>query len=150
MKKWLGFFGALLFSGVAVAQTTIVVGVATDSDSTLWTNGTVSAQFVPNPSQPNLNVYRINGAPLSIAVIMQGPISLGSGGNFSVTVYDNTQITPSGSQWQFTVCPNAISKCGSVTTSVSGVGQDITTLIDAAIPAPRFPAVAGSYGYVDV
>jgi len=150
MKKWLGFFGALLFSGVAVAQTTIVVGVATDSDSTLWTNGTVSAQFVPNPSQPNLNVYRINGAPLSIAVIMQGPISLGSGGNFSVTVYDNTQITPSGSQWQFTVCPNAISKCGSVTTSVSGSGQSITTLIDAAIPAPRFPAVAGSYGYVDV
>ena len=150
MKKWFSFFSVLLFSGVAVAQTTIVVGVATDSDSTLWVNGTVSAQFVPNPAQPNLNVYRINGAPLSSAVIMQGPISLGSGGNFSVTVYDNTQITPSGSQWQFTVCPNASSKCGSVTTAVSGSGQSITTLIDAAIPAPRFPAVAGSFGYVDV
>ncbi len=150
MKKWLGFFGALLFSGVAIAQTTIVVGVATDSDSTLWANGTVSVQFVPNPSQPNLNVYRINGAPLSSAVTMQGPISLGSGGSFSVTVYDNTQVTPSGSQWQFTICPQATSKCGSVTTPVSGSGQSITTLIDAAIPAPRFPATAGSYGYTDV
>ena len=150
MKKWLGFFGALLFSGVAIAQTTIVVGVATDSDSTLWANGTVSVQFVPNPSQPNLNVYRINGAPLSSAVTMQGPISLGSGGSFSVTVYDNTQVTPSGSQWQFTICPQATSKCGSVTTPVSGSGQSITTLIDAAIPAPRFPAVIGNYGYADV
>ena len=150
MKKWLGFFGALLFSGVAIAQTTIVVGVATDSDSTLWANGTVSVQFVPNSSQSNLNVYRINGAPLSSAVTMQGPISLGSGGSFSVTVYDNTQVTPSGSQWQFTICPQATSKCGSVTTPVSGSGQSITTLIDAVIPAPRFPAVIGNYGYADV
>ena len=150
MKKWLGFFGALLFSGVAIAQTTTVVGVATDSDGTLWTNGTVSVQFVPNPSQSNLNAYRINGAPLSSAVTMQGPISLGNSGSFSVTVYDNTQVTPSGSQWQFTVCPNAISKCGSVTTSVTGVSQNITTAVDAAIPAPRFLAVAGSYGYTDV
>ncbi len=150
MKKWLGFFGALLFSGVAIAQTTIVVGVVTDSDSTLWANGTVSVQFVPNSSQPNLNVYRINGAPLSSAVTTQGPISLGSGGSFSVTVYDNTQVTPSGSQWQFTICPQATSECGSVTTPVSGSGQSITTLIDAVIPAPRFPAVIGNYGYADV
>jgi hypothetical protein len=149
MKKWLGFFGALLFSGVAIAQTTTVVGVATDSDGTLWTNGTVSVQFVPNPSQSNLNAYRINGAPLSSAVTMQGPISLGNSGSFSVTVYDNAQVTPSGSQWQFTVCPNAISKCGSVTTSVTGVSQNITTAVDAAIPAPRFLAVAGGYGYTD-
>ena len=39
---------------------------------------------------------------------------------------------------------------GSVTTPVSGSGQSITTLIDAAIPAPRFPAVIGNYGYADV
>ena len=151
MKKLLRLLGMLLFvSGLSFAQTTTVTATVTDSDSTLWANGTVSVQFVPNPLRPSLNVYRINGAPLSSAVIMQGPISLGSGGNFSVTVYNNTQVTPSGSQWQFTVCPNAISKCGSVTTAVSGSGQSITTLVDAAIPAPRFPAVAGSYGYADV
>ena len=151
MKKLLRLLGMLLFvSGLSFAQTTTVSATVTDSDNTLWANGTVSVQFVPNPLQSSLNAYRINGAPLSSAVIMQGPISLGSGGSFSTTVYDNTQVTPSGSQWQFTVCPNAISKCGSVTTVVSGSGQSITTLVDAAIPAPRFPATAGSYGYADV
>lgn len=134
----------------SLAQMTTVTATVTDSDGTLWANGTVTAQFVPNPSQPNVNIYNINGTPLSTAVLNQGPISLGSPGAFSLSVYDNTKITPVGSQWQFTVCPLAQSKCGIATTAVSGTTQSITALVDAAIPAPRFNAVAGAYGYANV
>jgi hypothetical protein len=107
MKKLLRLFGMLLLvSGISYAQTTTVTATVTDSDNVLWFGGTVTVQFVPNPSQPNLSVYRINGAPLSAAIIGQGPISLGLGGIFSVTVYDNTQVTPAGSSWQYTIVPS--------------------------------------------
>ena len=153
MKKlWtLGIFA--LASVLCMGQTTTVSGTSiTDSDGTVWVNGNVTVQFYPNPATPNVASYKVcsTGASLSAAVLNQGPLSLDGAGNFSATVYDNTKICPSGSQWQFTVCPLATSKCGVATTSVSGTTQNITSQIDSAIPAPRFPATIGNYGYADV
>ena len=59
MKKYLAFLGMLLFvSGISFAQTTTVTATVTDSDNITWFDGTVTVQFVPNPAQPNLSVYR--------------------------------------------------------------------------------------------
>jgi hypothetical protein len=152
MKKLFGLFEMLLLVGsISFAQTTTVTGTATDSDGTLWVNGTVTVTFVPNPTKPNPSSYSLcsSGAPLSASLLNQGPISLGSRGNFSVATYDNTQVCPSGSQWQFTICPQATSKCGIITTPISGVSRNISTLVDSTIPAPRFPATIENYGYVD-
>jgi hypothetical protein len=151
MKKYLAFLGMLLFvSGISFAQTTTVTATVTDSDNITWFDGTVTVQFVPNPAQPNLSVYRLNGAPLSMAVVNQRPISLGSEGTFSVSVYDNTQVTPAGSSWQYTICPFSTSKCGILVLPASGPSMNISSQVTATIPVPRFSAVIGNYGYADV
>jgi hypothetical protein len=153
MKKLIGLLAGLVFCISAAAQdTTVTASSITDSDGTLWANGTVSVQFVPNPSTPNPGSYRLcaSGAALSPGILNQPPVNLGGSAGFSITTYDNSQVCPSGSQWQFTVCPNASSKCGIITTPVSGTTQDITTQVNAGIPAPRFIAVPTNFGYADI
>lgn len=152
MKK-LVLLTAILTLGVfADAQTSTVTATAiTDSDSTVWANGTVTVSFYPNPAQPNPGSYSLcAGGALSPSVLNQGPISLGSGGSFSLTVYNNSLVCPAGSQWQFTICPNASSKCGTLVLPISGGTVNITSAINSAIPVVRFPAVSGQYGYADV
>lgn len=159
MKKLTALLSVALYifscnsvSNVVQAQTTVVSGTVTDSDSTLWAYGTIQVAFVPNPNNPNVSAYRINGAPLSPTVLYQGPLSLGAGGAFSVTVYDSTQITPVGSGWQYTICPNATSTygCGIITVGSAGATQNLTSTVSATIKAPRFAPVSGTFGYVDV
>jgi hypothetical protein len=153
MKKLIGLLVGLVFCiGAAAQDTTVTASSITDSDGTLWANGIVSVQFVPNPSTPNPGSYKLcaSGAALSPGILNQPPVNLGGSAGFSVTTYDNSQVCPSGSQWQFTVCPNASSKCGIITTPVSGTTQNITTQVDAGIPAPRFIAVPINFGYADI
>jgi hypothetical protein len=141
------------FNFVCGAQMTTVTATSiTDSDGTLWANGTVAVQFVPNPAQPNPGAYKIcsSGALLNPTLLNQAPVTLAGAAGFSVTTYDNSQVCPQGSQWQFTVCPNASSKCGIITLPVSGTTQSITTQVNVGIPAPRFAAIANNFGYADV
>ncbi len=151
MKKLISFL-FLFLAMYAKAQTYTVTGTGiTDSDGVLWANGTEVINFVPNPSQPNPGLYTLcsTGAPLSSAILNQGPTSIGSGASFSVTVYDNSAVCPAGSQWKFTTCPDASSKCGAVTLPITSA-QDITSNIEANIQAPRFYATANTFGYADV
>jgi hypothetical protein len=150
MRKIIALLGILLLvSSISFAQTTIVSGNTIDSDGTAWVGGSITAQFVPNPSQPNINIYNINGVALNPAITTQGPVTLGTSGSFSLTVYTNSAVSPAGSQWQFTICPLATYRCGILLLPVTGSTQDITTVITAVISAPRFPAVIGNYGYTD-
>lgn len=151
MKK-LASLCLLFLAMYARAQTFTVTGTGiTDSDGIMWAYGTVSVAFVPNPSQPNPSLYTLcsTGASLDPTILNQGPLTIGSGASFSVTVYDNSAVCPVGSQWKFTICPNASDKCGSVTMPITA-SQDITSDIEANIQAPRFHPVSGSYGYSDV
>ena len=151
MKKFVGSVLTLIFgSTLAAAQMTTVTGTVVDTDGTTWANGSISVQFIPNPSYPNISTYKINGAPLSSAVTNQGPLSLSSGGAFSVSVYNNSLVTPIGSQWRFTVCPLSTAQCGVYTIPASGTSMNISSALTATIPPPRFPAVLGNYGYADV
>jgi archaellum component FlaG (FlaF/FlaG flagellin family) len=80
MRKLIVFLSALILSAVAMAQMTTVTGTVVDSDGTTWANGTISVQFVPNPSYPNMSSYRIGGVALATSVTNQGPLTLSSGG----------------------------------------------------------------------
>jgi hypothetical protein len=133
----------------ASAQTTTVTAAVVDSDSTAWVNGTWNLAFVPNPSNPNPANYNINGAPLSPSVTIQNGTMSGSG-ILSVTVYQQSAITPIGSSWQLTVCPMASSACGIYNFTAVGSSMNVSSAINAIIKAPRFNAIAGTYGYVDV
>lgn len=152
MKKLVVILWLVIVASLSFAQTTSVSGTVQDTDGQLWIAGTWKVQFVPNPSSPNINNYYLNGSNLvqNYNSYLSQSGSLGTSATLTVTTLDNSKITPVGSQWQFTFCPNAQSKCGSLTLPTTGATFTIpTATITAAIQAPRFNAVAGAYGYND-
>ena len=142
-------FGTLSALSALAQMTTISTTGVIDSDSTTWANGTWSIQFRPSPSNPNVNVYNLGGAPLNAAILYQNG-NLSGSGTFSASIYDSTRISPSGSGWTIQICPLATSACGNYIFSSAGVTEDLTAAINSIISAPRFNALAGAYGYVDV
>jgi hypothetical protein len=71
-------------------------------------------------------------------------------GVISVTLTDLSTITPTGGQWQFTICPNASSACYQViTNAVVGATPNLSTQLSTGIRTPRFAAGPTSFGYLD-
>ena len=147
-KKLIAFLSTLLLGGVVYAQTTAVTATVVDSDSTVWAGATWTLAFVPGPSQSNPANYTIGGAPLDPAVTSQTGIANGSG-VITFTTYRSTSIIPSASAWKLVVCPNASTLCGTYSFNTSASSVDISTGVNASIQAPRFKAIAGTYGYND-
>src|SRR5271167_208844 len=102
-KRFLIYLMLLLMalSICSLAQTTTVSATITDSDGQTWNNGTFSVVFVPAPNGQNT---QCNGSPFS-----SGPVTgvLNGSGVFSVNLQQNTNCFPTGSTWQFSICPNA-------------------------------------------
>lgn len=150
LKQLILYSGAMLLGALSLnAQTTVVSssGVV-DSDSTTWANGTWSVRFRPNPNYPNTGQYNINGTPLSTSVMYQNGALNGSG-TFSMTVYNNSLVSPGGSSWDLNVCPLASAPCTNFNFGTSSSTLDITTTLNSVLIAPRFNAISGTYGYVD-
>ena len=104
MKKTLGLLALWFCVGwVAFGQFTSVTATITDSDSQTWNNGHWSATlYNPFPANPP----SIGGVPLTASQLnLSG--SMSSSGVLTATMADNTQIAPTGTQWQITICPNA-------------------------------------------
>jgi hypothetical protein len=134
------------FALLAHSQSTTVSATVTDTDGFLWTAGSYQISFVPNANTPSPQSYIWSGGNLQQNNLFKG--ALNSSGAFSVSIPDNTAITPSGSQWQFTICPQATTGCVSVTQAVSGSTANLTAILSAAAIGPRFPITAGNaYGY---
>ena len=141
VKKWC--VGALIVGALGLrAQSTSVTATIADSDGQTWNNGTVTATFVPGPT----NAYKWTGGtiPNQIAGAMDDM------GTFTISPPDNTTITPIGSAWRFTICPNASSGCQSKQITVAGSSMDLSAQLSAIAIGPRFPAKAWTYGYLDV
>jgi len=147
-KALLSFLGALLLSSASVAQTTAVTATVVDSDTTVWANSLWTLSFQPGPYDSNPAHYTIGGVPLTQSVAYQTGVGNGSG-VISFTTYRSTSISPIGSSWNLQVCPNASASCGTINFSTSGASQNISSVINAAIKAPRFLAVSGAFGYID-
>jgi len=71
-------------------------------------------------------------------------------GTFSISLPDNTTITPIGSGWRFSVCPNSSSPCVSTQITVSGASMSVSTQLSSVATGPRFSAGPKAYGYLDV
>lgn len=136
----------LLFSTVAIAQSTTVSATVVDSDSTAWANGTWSISFVPSQSFPNLSSYTCNGSALTTSY--KG--TLNGSGAFSQAMCTGSFTAPGGGSWNISICPNSSAPCGLLNFTTAGSTLDLSSAITAVIPAPRFAAVAGAYGYADV
>lgn len=143
----------LLFPLACAAQSTSVssTGVV-DSDGFTWSAGTYAITFVPAPSWPSPNSYTWSGGNLQQNSVFNG--SLNGSGAFTVSIPDNTAISPAGSKWKFYICPNASAGCFYINQAVSGSTYNITSLLNAALSPmpPRFAAnpVAFGYGTVEV
>lgn len=152
MKKLLILF-SLLAPLISFGQSTTTSATITDSDGFLWMNGNYTISFVPNPSYPSLGSYQWTGGNLQQNALFQGALS--SGGAFSVSLPSTSAITPAGSQWKFTICPNATTGCFAVNSAVNGGSLSLTSLLSAAAVGPRFPTStsgsgASAFGYGDI
>jgi hypothetical protein len=126
VRRWL-LFALLFIAGPIYAQTTTnVTGSIVATDAQSWNNGTYQISFFPASSSPN-GPYQWNGQPFNPQMFING--NLDGTGSFTQGVPSNTSITPSGSQWKFTVCPNATAPCYSKVLTVTGGTQSVTSSI---------------------
>jgi hypothetical protein len=131
--------GFLPLSPLAAAQFTTVSGTVTDPNGLPYANGTISASLVSSGS-PTLG-----GLPYTPPT---QPVGLSSAGSFVMLLADNTQLSPGGSTWSFTVscaagCVPVAGGKGPVSFTVTGVtisgaSQSITATLTAAAPALSF------------
>jgi hypothetical protein len=132
---------ALLFLGLCStswAQFTTVSGTVTDPNGLPYAFGTIASVIVSS-STP---VFSSNLQPY---IQPTQPTGLDVTGSFLVRLADNTQLSPGGSTWTFTVCSGvgtvqpSFGKgpiCFKVTgVSISGAAQSITSTLSAAAPA---------------
>ena len=140
----LAFLFLCLTVPVLRAQSTSVSGNVSDASGQAWFGGTYQFSFYPSPTNP-IGPYFINGTPFDTGTTISG--SLDSSGNYSASVPPNTSISPSGSLWTLTVCPQATYKCYTQNYSVTGVSQTVSPVppaitIDMSQPHVRTAAYA--------
>lgn len=91
-------------------MTTVNVNV-TDTAGQPWANGTISAQL-----------QTAFGAHLNVPPVTS---VLDSSGNATITLAANLAITPPGSGWYITACPQATSPCYARAYTIAGSTQDL-------------------------
>lgn len=134
----------LSYLTVANAQSTVIssTGVV-DSDSFTWSNGKITATFLPAPNFPSFDSYVWSGGTLQQTYSS----TLNFSGAFSFSVPSNYDIQPGGSGWTLTICPNASAGCFNIQIVAFGATQDLTSTINSVLPGPRFGVNATTHGY---
>lgn len=133
----------VLLSGWASATT--VSATVKDINNSLYRNCTGSANFTGQNGVPGSGPYTLNGSTFQTVV----PIFCDGSGNFLVSLADNTLVSPTPSQWNFSLC-TAIGSfpgppiCFNVLVTISGSTQNATSVIQAA--AAILPSSGGGGG----
>lgn len=149
----LGFF---VLCTIGNCQLTSVTATVIDSDSQTWNNAQWKVQFVPNPAQPNQCIYNVNGVGLCTSTYQNYLAQSGtsnSSGALSVTLIDNTQINPAGSQWVWTIQSNTSAPATQyLPLTISGTTMNLSTYLSTNSIAPRIKIgnQAGIYAYLDI
>lgn len=133
----------ILISSLAYAQSTTVTATVVDGGGQVWANGIYQIDLINfQGGQPTWS-----GGPLTTHYGVQ-PLTIG--GFFTIIIPDNNFITPKGTMWRFTICPNATSSCGIVDTAVNGPAVDISAIITPKLPVPLvYPSTTLPKAYVD-
>lgn len=142
IKLWLIF--SLLLAGAnnfISAQTISTSATITDTDGQTWNYGTWSVALY----SPYGYAY-YNGVPIATGVAQSGMLS--SSGSFSATLYNTSNLAPSGAYYTWTLCSLTSASCSSFNTQVTTA--NLSSLLDSFITTPRFSASPASYGYADV
>jgi hypothetical protein len=140
------YFVAGLYA-IANAQSTIASFTVTDPSGTAWAGGSLSYQFQDNGSFGGQ--YQWNGGNLPTIYKTPQTVTLDSSGSGSFTAPSNLNITPSGTSWRITVCPNASSNCTTFTTILVGPTTNLSSTITANILPPLVSALNVPLAYSD-
>lgn len=136
-----------LMASTAYAQSTTVSATVVDQSSTTWANGSWALDFVPNPNAGSPPFW--NGNPFPSTQWHYGG-QLDGSGHFSQSVPSNNFITPAGSTYTVTVCPNATAPCSTILRETfQGTSMDISTVITANTPAPTVKPSPVAVAYND-
>lgn len=118
----LGLILTLFAASAAFSQSTTVGGTVTDQGSQTWNSGTVSFAFVPAPNLPSAK-YSWTGGAFNPNALITG--TMNGSGVYSVSVPSNTAITPAGSTWLLTVCPQGAGQCFQQNSVITGGSQTV-------------------------
>lgn len=137
-------FFVLLYGLSALGQNSTVSFTIQDPTGQVFSGGTLSYVIVPT------GTYTFNGSPLSSIYYSNQTVNLDSTGSGSISSLPrNDYITPIGTQWQFTVCPNASATCTTLNVIINQATQNISAAINAVIPPIKINAQAIPRAYSD-
>lgn len=130
----LSVIALLALAAPARAQYTTISGTVVDPDGFHYSNGTITGIVIPANSGP----WKILGVPYGGLFPLT---NLDVNGSFSANIGSNNLITPTGTQWQFTVCGFALvwpigraNQCFTLTATVTGATLDLSTALNAVAP----------------
>ena len=127
-------------------STTVTLQVTDTPDNQTWNNGTYSATLVGTAGGGGTQNWVITGTTTPVPNQQQSGSLSGSGGA-TLTVTPNSSISPAGSMWNFTVCPQAsASPCYSQSVFIQGATQTVTLTPPSVRIGPN-PVL--SYAYAD-
>lgn len=132
-KRWI-VAALLLAAPFSLQAQTVVTATVVDSSNIPYSFARVSAQLVPTGTAPTVNGQQISAVAFS---------QLDANGVLSFSLADNALIVPGGTQWAITVCetpgvPPPLgtgSQCFTITATITGAAQSLTTAMNAAAPA---------------
>jgi hypothetical protein len=135
----------LLFATPAFGQSTTVSGTVTDAGSQTWNNATFTATLVPNPQYP-VTTYTWTGGTLNQTITG----TTNGSGVYSVSLPTNSTITPGGTKWKISFCPNATFPCQSTAaTPIVGATQTLNFAPPAIVINLANPPGPNTTAYAD-
>jgi hypothetical protein len=151
MRSWILVALISLLSASAFAQHTTVTAQVFDPTGVTYRNCTGSANFVGQNTTPGAGPYLLGGSVFQTVV----PISCDSFGKFTISLADNNQISPTPSQWNFSICSalNAFPGppiCFNTLITITGTNQNVTTTLQAAsVTLPPYAVKLETNGVVN-
>lgn len=124
----------LLYPLSLAAQHTTTTATVADVNGGLYVNCTGSASFNGENTTPGAGPYLLGGSVFQTVV----PFNCDGNANLSISLADNNQISPTPSQWRFSVCSAqgyvAGPYCFSTLVTVTGTTQSATAALRSAAP----------------
>lgn len=96
MKRLLLTLVLLFLAPYTWGQSTTITGTVVDTDGQAWSQGYVSAVFIPPSGYQTPPVWSGGAFNANVTVTSQTSV----GGAYSITLPSNTEIVPAGSRWE--------------------------------------------------
>lgn len=150
MKTLTLLVSIIFLAGISSATT--VTGQVKDPTGLLYRSCQGSASFAGQNATPGAGPYLLGGVSTFQTVV---PIFCDSFARFTVSMADNSLVTPTPSQWRFSLCSATGAYpgppiCFNALITITGTSQDVSaTLQAAAAPLPPYTVTLETNGVLN-